>query len=102
LQKVLDNDGRIQPLAFHRRDPTRRVLLEIAGFWTPDYLAKKLERLRAAGVTNLILCIDEARRCSEVDIPRHALVVRFRKKVDASKLLDIIECGANRPDEQVG
>jgi len=44
---------------FRRRDPTRRVLLEIVGFWTPSYLSKKLERVRAAGVGNLVLCIDE-------------------------------------------
>ena len=89
-------------LLCHRLDPRRRFLVEIVGFWTPEYISRKLETLRAARIQNLILCIDEARRCSEVDIPRHALVVRFRKKVDASKLLDIIECGANRPDEQVG
>jgi predicted nuclease of restriction endonuclease-like RecB superfamily len=89
-------------LLCHRLDPRRRFLVEIVGFWTPEYISRKLETLRAARIQNLILCIDEARRCSEVDIPRHALVVRFQKKVDASKLLEIIECGANRPDEQVG
>ena len=89
-------------LLCHRLDPRRRFLVEIVGFWTPEYISRKLETLRAARIQNLILCIDEARRCSEADIPRHALVVRFRKKVDASKLLPILECGANRPDAQVG
>jgi len=89
-------------LLCHRLDPRRRFLVEILGFWTPEYVSRKLETLRAARIGNLILCIDEARRCSEVDIPRHALVVRFRKKVDASKLLEILEDGANRPDAQVG
>ena len=89
-------------LLCHRLDPRRCFLVEIVGFWTPEYISRKLETLRAARIENLILCIDEARRCSEVDIPRHALVVRFRKKVDASKLLPILECGANRPDAQVG
>lgn len=89
-------------LLCHRLDPGRRFLVEIVGFWTPEYISRKLETLRAARIQNLILCIDEARRCSEVDIPRHALVVRFRKKVDASKLLPIIECGVNRSDAQVG
>jgi predicted nuclease of restriction endonuclease-like RecB superfamily len=89
-------------LLCHRLDPRRRFLVEIVGFWTPEYISRKLETLRAARIENLILCIDEARRCSEVDIPPHAWVVRFRKKVDASKLLPILECGANRPDAQVG
>ena len=89
-------------LLCHRLDPRRRFLVEIVGFWTPEYISRKLETLRAARIENLILCIDEARRCSEADIPRHALVVRFRKKVDASKLLPILECGASRPNAQVG
>jgi len=89
-------------LLCHRLDPRRCFLVEIVGFWTPEYISRKLETLRAARIENLILCIDEARRCSEVDIPRHALVVRFQRKVDASKLLPILECGANRPDAQVG
>lgn len=89
-------------LLYHRLDPRRRFLVEIVGFWTPEYISRKLETLRAARIENLILVIDDARRCSEVDIPPHAWVVRFRKKVDASKLLPLLECGANRPDEQVG
>src|SRR5262245_25213912 len=32
----------------HRADPTRRWLLEIAGFWTPDYVARKLALYRSA------------------------------------------------------
>jgi hypothetical protein len=78
----------------HRLDPRRRFLVEIVGFWTPEYVSKKLETLRAARIENLILVIDEARRCSEDDIPPSASVVRFRKKVDASRLLPILECGA--------
>ena len=43
----------------HRSDPTRRWLLEIVGFWTPDYVARKLALYRSARLSNLILCIDE-------------------------------------------
>lgn len=75
----------------HRLDPGRRFLVEIVGFWTPEYVSRKLETLRAARIENLILCLDEARRCSEADIPPDARVVRYRKKVDVSKLLPILE-----------
>ncbi len=85
-------------LLCHRLDPTRRFLVEIVGFWTPEYLSRKLETLRAARIENLILVIDEARRCSEADFPPASFVVRFRKKVDASKLLPILE---NRPAVQL-
>ena len=42
----------------HRCDEGERWLLEIVGFWTPSYLATKLERLREAGIPNLLLCND--------------------------------------------
>ena len=32
--------------------------LEIAGFWTPDYLTTKLRRLRSAGLDRLVICIE--------------------------------------------
>ena len=89
-------------LLSHRLDPRRRFLVEIVGFWTPEYVARKLETLRAARIQNLIVCIDDARRCAEVDLPVDAMVVRFKKKVDASKLLPILERGANRPDGKAG
>lgn len=36
---------------------------EIVGFWTESYLRDKLEQLRAAGLGQLIVCIDERRGC---------------------------------------
>ena len=53
----------------HRLHPDRWVLLEIAGFWTPDYLQNKLARLREAGVDRLLLCVDEARGCAREQLP---------------------------------
>ncbi|HEY7697810.1 MAG TPA: DUF790 family protein, partial [Vicinamibacteria bacterium] len=85
-------------LLSHRLDPERRFFVEIVGFWTPSYLKRKLETLRAARIENLILCLDDARRCSKEDLPPDARVVRFRKKVDASKLLPILEGTPGRPD----
>jgi hypothetical protein len=85
-------------LLSHRLDPERRFFVEIVGFWTPSYLKRKLETLRAARIENLILCLDDARRCSKEDLPPDARVVRFRKKVDASKLLPILEGTRGRPD----
>ena len=71
----------------HRTDAARRWLLEIVGFWTPDYVANKLALYRRARLTNLILCIDEDRNCAEADLPSAALVVRFRRRVDAAAVL---------------
>lgn len=74
----------------HRLNPARRWLLEIVGFWTPDYLARKLAQYRAAGLGNLILCIDEARDCAGAELPPDAKVLRFRRRVDASAVLELI------------
>jgi predicted nuclease of restriction endonuclease-like RecB superfamily len=74
----------------HRSDPGRRWLLEIMGFWTPEYVARKLALYRDARVANLILCIDEARNCAEADLPAGALVVRFRRRVDPAAVLRAI------------
>lgn len=73
-----------------RSDPGRRWLLEIVGFWTPDYVARKLALYREARVAKLILCIDEARNCAEADLPLGALVVRFRRRVDPAAVLRAI------------
>ena len=75
----------------HRRDPTRRWLLEIVGFWTADYLKRKLENLRAARLSRLILCIDSARDCGPDDFPADSSVLRFDKRVDVQAVLAVIE-----------
>ncbi|HEY2943881.1 MAG TPA: DUF790 family protein [Vicinamibacteria bacterium] len=74
----------------HRSNPARRWLLEIVGFWTPDYVARKLASYRKARVPKLILCVDEARNCSEADVPPGALVVKFRRRVDPQAVLRAI------------
>ena len=66
-------------------------LLEIVGFWTPGYVARKLALYRSARLSNLILCIDEDRNCAEADLPSGALVVRFRRRVDAAAVLRMVE-----------
>lgn len=80
----------------HRHHPERRAYLEIAGFWTCDYLEKKLERLRRAGIERLLLCIDERRCCSAEDFPHGALVIRYKRRIDAKEVLDRLEAMGRR------
>lgn len=75
----------------HRRCPERRWLVELVGFWTREYLEKKLRALRAARLERFILCIDADRNCARDDLPAQAHVVRFRRHVDAREVLAIIE-----------
>jgi len=69
----------------HRLCPQRRFFVEILGFWSTDYLARKLALLREAGLGNLILCVDEAR--GDGLLPRDARIVRFRRRIDPRLVL---------------
>ncbi|HEY4394241.1 MAG TPA: DUF790 family protein [Polyangia bacterium] len=70
----------------NRLQPQRRVLIEIVGFWTPQYLTAKLEKLRQVS-TVCLLCIDEERACALGDLPPHLPVLRFRRRIDAAAVL---------------
>jgi predicted nuclease of restriction endonuclease-like RecB superfamily len=70
-------------------------LLEIVGYWTAEYIERKLSALREARIENLILCIDESRGCSDEEMPASAEVIRFRRSVDPRAVLAIIERGSD-------
>jgi predicted nuclease of restriction endonuclease-like RecB superfamily len=80
-----------------RRPPFDRWLVEIVGFWTADYLDKKLAVLRLAGLERLIICVDAARDCGDDVLPKRARVLRYAKKIDVSEVLQIIEASSTRP-----
>lgn len=68
-----------------------RVLVEVVGFWTPDYLAKK-QRALAAVHEPIVVCVDE-RHVGELGIPmtESGVVVTYRDRIDAAALLDAAE-----------
>ena len=43
----------------------REVYLEIVGFWTPEYLSRKIAKVRAARLNNLILAVSKRLALSE-------------------------------------
>jgi hypothetical protein len=71
----------------HRLDPSREFLVEVVGFWTPDYLQRKFSLLRAAKLDNLILCLDQERACADGDLPTGARVVHYRRRIDPTAVL---------------
>jgi predicted nuclease of restriction endonuclease-like RecB superfamily len=79
----------------HRSDPGQRWLLEIVGFWTPDYVARKLALDQKARMGNLILCIDEARSCASGDFQTGTKVVSFRRRVNPADVLRAIGASAD-------
>ncbi len=75
----------------NRHRPERRWWLEIVGFWTESYLRDKLEQLRAAGLGQLIVCIDERRGCGDLGLPSGAEVLPFRTRIDAQRVLERLD-----------
>jgi predicted nuclease of restriction endonuclease-like RecB superfamily len=71
----------------------RSWLLEIVGYWTPEYVQRKLSALREAKLERLIVCLDVERCCSDDALPADARVLRFRRKVDPRAVLALIEQG---------
>lgn len=75
----------------HKKDG-RRVLIEIVGFWHPDYLKRKLEKVRAAGRRNLLLLVYEHVKLTEqalTDVP--AEVLYFKTKPVLKDVMAAVE-----------
>ncbi len=72
----------------------RSFLLEIVGYWRPEYLRKKFAQVRRAGRQDLILAISERLNLERAgvkveDLP--ARVVWFKDKVLPKSVLDVLD-----------
>ncbi|BAU07214.1 hypothetical protein NIES592_14900 [Fischerella major NIES-592] len=72
----------------------RSFLLEIIGYWRPEYLQKKFAQVRRAQCDNLILAISERLNLDKVgvklnDVP--ARIVWFKDKLLPKSILGVIE-----------
>ncbi|HEY0468442.1 MAG TPA: DUF790 family protein [Polyangiaceae bacterium] len=89
-----------------RRDPNQSWLLEIVGFWTPDYLREKLQRLSAAGIERFVLCVDQNRECADAELPPDPRIIPHQARIDARAVLTLVTAeraghsyrGASFPD----
>ncbi|MFI5302243.1 MAG: DUF790 family protein, partial [Polyangiales bacterium] len=81
--------GRIFFPDFTLRREGAAVLVEIVGFYTPEYLRSKLDVLRSVGARPMIVCVDESLACADGDVP--GVVLRFRRRVDAFALLRVAD-----------
>jgi uncharacterized protein len=69
-----------------RHQDGRRVLLELVGFWTPEYLHAKLQTLRAFADRRILIAVAavNARRITELP----GDVIRFKSKLRPQQVLD--------------
>jgi uncharacterized protein len=56
---LLGDTVMIPDFAFTHKTDGRRALVEIVGFWHPEYLRRKLEKVRSTGRDDLILLVYE-------------------------------------------
>jgi uncharacterized protein len=57
----------IPDFTFKHQEDGRVALLEIVGFWRSDYLRRKLDKLRRAGLPNLVIAVSATLKVSEDD-----------------------------------
>ena len=91
----------IPDFAFSHPDG-RRALMEIVGFWTPDYLQKKLWKLKRAAMPNMISAVSDQLNCSTEDfrdIPGEVLF--FKTRIKPKDVLEKVEACAI-PDKNQG
>ena len=74
----------------------RIVWIEIVGFWTPEYLTRKLARFLAAGAGDVALCAVTTRACDDDDPPAGATVVRFERRIRATALAQLLGAGTTK------
>jgi predicted nuclease of restriction endonuclease-like RecB superfamily len=76
----------------HRRDG-RRALLEIVGFWHPNYLRRKLEKVRQAGRRDLILLVYKSANVAEgaFEAASPGEVLTFVRKPVLKDVLEAVE-----------
>ena len=91
--EIVDLKGTVFVPDFALRHPDGRIAhVEIMGFWHPDYLRRKLDKLRRAAMPNLIVAVSERLNVGADDfrdIPGPVLF--FKGKLEPRAVLDILE-----------
>ncbi|MDY9926932.1 DUF790 family protein [Methanosarcina sp.] len=65
-----------------------KVYVEIVGFWTPEYIKKKIEKLKEVKEP-VILLINRKLKCSEKDFPAQD-VIFFDRKIPANEVTQVL------------
>lgn len=70
----------------------RRAIFEIVGFWTPEYLDKKLTKIQEADHDNLIIAVSERLDCSSEDFERmNDRVLWFKSGIHVYDVVELAE-----------
>ena len=70
----------------------RRAILEIVGFWTPEYLESKLEKIRQVEAENFVLAVSERLECASEDFGSVAdRVLWFKTGIHVYDMVDMAD-----------
>jgi predicted nuclease of restriction endonuclease-like RecB superfamily len=66
-----------------------KVYLEVVGFWTPQYLERKVAKLGSIAGVDMIVAAEESLACSKLErLKGKALVVYFKREVPLKPIID--------------
>lgn len=68
----------------------QKVYIEIVGFWTREYLERKLQKVRELRGVKLIVAVDEELACSSVGSLPHEVVV-FKRRLRGSDVYPVLK-----------
>jgi len=78
-------------------DENRRILIELVGFWHPQYLRRKVEKVRAANCAHLLLLVYQGLNVTEDAFEGSASeVIFFQNKPVLKEVMETVEAMANR------
>ncbi len=64
------------------------IFLEVVGFWTPEYMQKKIKKLNQTD-TKIIAAVNQNLKCSRADFPGD--VIFYKKHIPIKPVLDILK-----------
>jgi predicted nuclease of restriction endonuclease-like RecB superfamily len=90
---VLDLGAEVMIPDFALEHPDgRRAILEIVGFWTPEYLEEKLTKIHDADLDHLLVAVSERLECSADDFSRgHNRLLWFKSGIHVYDVVDLAE-----------
>ena len=97
---VLDVGAEVMIPDFALEHPDgRRAILEIVGFWTPEYLDAKLKKIRNADADNLLLAVSERLDCSADDFEGASdRLLWFKSGIHVYDVVDLADTHAVETD----
>ncbi len=80
-----------------KHDASRRILIELVGFWHPEYLRRKVEKVRAANCEHLLLLVYKGLKVTEETFQDAASeVIFFQEKPVLKEVMEAVERMAER------